>query len=85
MVIDIEMQGSIHGLVNLTISNCLSDVTLNRGRVRRCCTPCKIRKETDGALNSLPADIAQSVERRTREHNVSGHYSMWVRIPGWLT
>ena len=28
------------------------------------------------------ADIAQKVERRTREHHVSDHYRLWVRIPG---
>ena len=32
-----------------------------------------------------PADIARQVKRRTREHNVSGHYSSWVRMPGWPT
>ena len=26
--------------------------------------------------------LAQQVERRTREHNVSGYYWLWVRIPG---
>ena len=30
----------------------------------------------------IPARLAQLVERRTREHNVSGHYRLWVRIPG---
>ena len=29
--------------------------------------------------------MARSVERRTREHNVSGHYRLWVRIPSWPT
>ena len=33
----------------------------------------------------LPADIAQWVEHRTREHNVSGHYRSCARIPGWPT
>ena len=28
----------------------------------------------------IPAYTAQWVERRTREHNVSGHYRLWVRI-----
>ena len=32
-----------------------------------------------------PSDIAQKVERRICEHNVSGHYRLWVRIPGWPT
>ena len=31
----------------------------------------------------LPADIAQWEERWTREQNVSGHYWLWVGIPGW--
>ena len=30
----------------------------------------------------IPADIAQLIERRTREHNVSGKCRVWVRIPG---
>ena len=29
-------------------------------------------------------DIAQ-VERRSRKHNVSSHYMLWVQIPGWPT
>ena len=36
-------------------------------------------------LDLVPSDIAQYVERRTREHNVSGHYRLWVPIPGWPT
>ena len=32
-----------------------------------------------------PADKTQKEERRTRENNVSGHYKVWVRIPGWPT
>ena len=36
---------------------------------------------------NLPADIAQheKSERRTREHNVSGQYRWWNRIPSWPT
>ena len=30
-------------------------------------------------------ELAQKVERVTRDHNISGHYKLWVRIPGWPT
>ena len=33
----------------------------------------------------IPFDIAQKVERRSREHNVSRHYRLWVRITDWPT
>ena len=35
----------------------------------------------------LAGRLAQLVERRTREHNVScfGSLQVWVRIPGWPT
>ena len=29
----------------------------------------------------VPVNIAQEVERSTREHTVSGHHRLWVRIP----
>ena len=29
--------------------------------------------------------LSQYVERRNREHNISGHYRLWARIPGWPT
>ena len=34
---------------------------------------------------NLTGRLAQFVERRTREHNVSGLYRLWVRVPGWPT
>ena len=38
------------------------------------------------ALSQHLADrIAHYVERRTREHKVSGLYRLWVRVPGWPT
>ena len=44
--------------------------TINRTQIAICC--------------SLTGRLAQLVERRTREHNVSGLYR-WVRVPGWPT
>ena len=34
---------------------------------------------------SLSANISQSVESRTREHNVLGHYRLWVQSFDWQT
>ena len=45
----LEVVGSIPGLVKLTIINCLSDETLNRGPVLRCYTPSTLNQSVENA------------------------------------
>ena len=35
--------------------------------------------------NPYLLSINLELKRRTREHNVSGLYRLWVRVPGWPT
>ena len=49
----IKVVGSISGLVNLTIINCLSDKTLNRGPVWRCYTPSTLKKQAELSVVSF--------------------------------
>ena len=45
--IKLEVVGSIPGLVNLTVINCLSDETFNRGSVWRCYTPSTLKNQAE--------------------------------------
>ena len=45
----------------------------------------RILEDHDLQDNDLTGRLPRKVERRTREHNVSGHYRLWVRLLGWPT
>ena len=48
----LEVVGSISGLVNLTVINCLLEETLNRGPVWRCCTPSTLKNQAERSVVS---------------------------------
>ena len=56
--------------VQLKITNCLSNETLNRGPVSRRYTPSTLKNQAEFSV-VLTGRLAQQVERRTREHNVT--------------